>query len=59
MKITKERFEQIIHEEIEKVLEQGENNPWAICAANVGRDDKEKYESCVKQVKASSGEETP
>lgn len=29
-----------------------ENNPWAICTASVGRDDKEKYEACVKKVKA-------
>lgn len=28
-----------------------ENNPWAICTASVGRDNQEKYESCVKQVK--------
>ena len=26
-------------------------NPWAVCTAQVGRDDKEKYESCVKKVK--------
>jgi hypothetical protein len=32
-----------------------ENNPWAICTASVGREDKEKYESCVKQVKAKNG----
>ena len=28
-----------------------ENNPWAICSASVGRDDKEKYEACVIKVK--------
>ena len=28
-----------------------ENNPWAICTASVGREDKEKYEKCVKSVK--------
>lgn len=31
--------------------EQEENNPWAICTAQVGREDKEKYEKCVKSVK--------
>jgi len=28
-----------------------ENNPWAICTAQVGREDKAKYERCVKKVK--------
>lgn len=28
------------------------NNPFAICTASVGRDDKDKYEKCVKDVKA-------
>lgn len=34
-------------------LEEGEdkNNPWAICTASVGRDDKEKFEKCVMDVK--------
>lgn len=32
-----------------------ENNPWAICTASVGREDKEKYESCVRKVKAEHG----
>jgi len=39
------------HEEWEKTLEEKENNPWAICTAQVGREDKEKYEKCVKSVK--------
>lgn len=26
-------------------------NPWAICTASVGRDDKEKYEACVVKIK--------
>ena len=33
------------------VEEAQENNPWAICTAQVGREDKEKYEKCVKSVK--------
>ena len=32
-----------------------ENNPWAICTAQVGREDKEKYEKCVKSVKKQTG----
>ena len=32
-----------------------ENNPWAICTAQVGREDKEKYEKCVKRVKTQPG----
>jgi len=31
--------------------EKQENNPWAICTDSVGREDKDKYESCVKSVK--------
>jgi hypothetical protein len=31
-------------------------NPWAVCTESVGRDDKEKYESCVKQVKEQNKE---
>lgn len=27
-------------------------NPWAICTKQVGREDKEKYERCVQDVKA-------
>ena len=35
--------------------EETKNNPWAICTASVGRDDKEKFESCVKDVKKENG----
>jgi len=35
--------------------EEAKNNPWAICTASVGRDDKEKYESCVRDVKKEKG----
>ena len=31
------------------------NNPWAICTESVGREDKEKYEKCVKSVKKEKG----
>jgi hypothetical protein len=30
-------------------------NPWAICTASVGRDDKEKYEKCVMDIKKKEG----
>ena len=33
------------------LVEKDENNPWAICTAQVGRKDKAKYERCVKSVK--------
>lgn len=29
----------------------GKVNPWAVCTKSVGRDDKKKYEKCVKDVK--------
>jgi len=46
---------QYIKEELEAYLEEQEkNNPWAICTASVGREDKEKYEKCVKSVKAKN-----
>ena len=36
-------------------MNEEENNPWAICTASVGREDKEKYEKCVKSVKKQNG----
>lgn len=30
-------------------------NPWAVCTASVGRDDKDKYERCVMDVKKKQG----
>jgi hypothetical protein len=36
---------------IKKSLEEEKDNPWAICTASVGRDDKKKYERCVLSVK--------
>jgi hypothetical protein len=41
----------------EETEEEGEdkNNPWAICTASVGREDKEKYEACVRDVKKEKG----
>jgi hypothetical protein len=30
-------------------------NPWAICTASVGREDKDKYERCVMDIKKKQG----
>ena len=49
MKITNSELAQAIKEEIAALLE--EDNPWAICTAKVGREDKAKYEKCVLAVK--------
>jgi hypothetical protein len=57
----KEELANIIKEELStllelaKEIEEQENNPWAICTASVGREDKEKYEKCVKSVKKQNG----
>ena len=50
-----EMFGEDILEDLE-VLDEEENNPWAICTASVGREDKEKYEKCVKSVKKQNKE---
>ena len=34
---------------------KAKGNPWAICTASVGRDDKAKYERCVMKVKKKTG----
>lgn len=34
---------------------ESKDNPWAICTASVGREDKEKYEACVKDIKKQKG----
>lgn len=56
MKISKDRLIEIIKEEIEAIEEEEKNNPWAICTASVGRENKEKYEKCVKSVKKDNKE---
>lgn len=38
-----------------RYAEGGKVNPWAICTSSVGREDKDKYESCVMQMKKKSG----
>jgi hypothetical protein len=37
-----------------EIDERKENNPWTICTASVGREDKEKYEKCVMDVKRNN-----
>ena len=37
------------------INEKKKSNPWAICTNSVGRDDKTKYERCVKKVKKETG----
>jgi len=39
----------------EHMEEEQKPNPWAICTAQVGREDKEKYEDCVLGVKEKHG----
>jgi len=38
-----------------KEAKDAKNNPWAICTASVGREDKAKYEKCVLDVKKEKG----
>ena len=39
----------------EHMEEEKKPNPWAICTAQVGREDKENYEDCVLGVKEKHG----
>ena len=56
MKFSMGQIRRIVQEEMTKLLEEkAKDNPWAICTASVGRDDKEKYERCVKSVKKEKG----
>jgi hypothetical protein len=47
--INMSRYSEPIEEEKDK------DNPWAICTASVGREDAEKYERCVRDVKKQKG----
>ena len=51
--LTNEEVEEMFGEEAREQVEtiEEENNPWAICTASIGREDKEKYEKCVMDVK--------
>lgn len=44
-------IEEMLTGESEIEEAKGKNNPWAICTASVGREDKEKFEKCVMDVK--------
>ena len=48
-----EEFFGVKVEELEKeeLTEAEDNNPWAICTDTVGRENEDKYESCIKKVK--------
>lgn len=48
-----EEVKQAVREALKE--EQDKGNPWAICTASVGRDDKAKYERCVQDVKKETG----
>jgi hypothetical protein len=50
-----DELESIVTEELEAVLEASKVNPWAVCTAQVGREDKDKYERCVLDVKKKQG----
>ena len=38
------------------VIEDADVNPWAVCTASTGRNDKRKYERCVQGVKRQNDE---
>ena len=41
---------------VKEILDEEENNPWAICTASVGRENKDKYEKCVMGIKKQNKE---
>lgn len=45
----------LVGEDSETIEEKDKNNPWAICTASVGREDKAKFERCVMDVKKQKG----
>lgn len=64
--VTPETNEVIVEETITEEVNETEEvtnetvienkvNPWAVCTASVGREDKAKYESCVMKVKKENG----
>lgn len=42
-------------DKVEFAIKAGANNPYAICNATVGQEDKDKYEKCILQVKERLG----
>ena len=47
----KQKIVKALLEESKEAEKKPKTNPWAICTKSVGREDKEKYERCVKDVK--------
>jgi hypothetical protein len=45
----------LVGEDSETIEEKDKDNPWAICTASVGREDKAKFERCVMDVKKQKG----
>jgi len=54
---TPDEIQAMVTDALYSLSEAKENNPWAICTSSVGREDKEKYEKCVKSVKAQNKED--
>lgn len=50
---SKEDLEKEVIAKFDELIKQG--SPWAICTAQVGRENKEKYEQCVLHVKEKLG----
>lgn len=46
---------EMIAQELSNVMEKKKVNPWAVCTTSVGREDKDKFESCVMDVKKKQG----
>lgn len=57
MQTELDELETIVSEELQTVLEKKKKkaNPWAVCTTSVGREDKDKYERCVMDVKKQQG----
>jgi len=54
LKSLYDRLRSFEQHDVGQVAEK-KDNPWAICTDSVGREDKEKYEKCVKSVKKEKG----
>jgi hypothetical protein len=52
---TKKKKEEKEEDKEELDEEESKDNPWAICTASVGREDKKKYEACVRDIKKEKG----
>lgn len=56
IKIFKQYLNKMIDTKIIKEAKKKTKlNPWAACSSSVGREDKEKYEKCVKSIKKQQG----